>query len=164
MMSVSLRGAAFNLALLNAELLGQRTLQTSGVETGKCSHLTGFQTAVEQCYQTGEVGWVEDDNHVLHVRAVLLDVLAQSFGNLAVALQQVLAGHTGLTWSTARRDNVLCILEGFSHIGRSNDVSLVETALSHLLGNTFYGIGSKGNVVKTNLTCQAHHQGRLHHV
>ena len=47
------------------------------------------------------IGRVEDDHHVLHVRAVLLDEVAELGGNLAVALEKVFAGHTVLARGAA---------------------------------------------------------------
>ena len=89
-----------NLVLHYTELLSQCALQTGGVQTSEGSHLTRLQTRVQQCYQTSQVSGVEDDDDVLHVWAVLLDVLAQLLGNLTVASQQVLTGHTSLTGCT----------------------------------------------------------------
>ena len=93
-------GTTGNLILHHTELLGQSRLQTGGVQTSQRSHLTGLQTRVEQRHQTSQVSRIEDDHHVLYVRTELLDVLTQLLGNLAVACQQVLTGHTGLTRST----------------------------------------------------------------
>ena len=56
---------------------------------------------MEKHYETGEVGRIEDDNHVLNVRAVFLHVLSEILGNLAVTLEKVLTGHTLLARSTA---------------------------------------------------------------
>ena len=92
--------ATGNLVLHHAELLGESTLQTSGVQTGKSGNLTGLQARIEQCYQTGEVSGVEDDDNVLYIWTEFLDVLSQFLGNLTVAGEQILTGHASLTGST----------------------------------------------------------------
>ena len=56
---------------------------------------------MEKHHESGKVGWVEDHNHMLHVGAVLLDVLAEILGDLAVALEKILAGHALLAGSSA---------------------------------------------------------------
>ena len=149
-----------NLTLHHTELLGQCALQTGGVKTGEGCYLSGLQTRVQQCYQTGQVSGVKDDDDMLHVRAVLLDVLAQLFSNLTVTGQQVLTGHTGLTGSTTRRDDVLSVLESLLSVGGGNDVYVVETTLAHLFSYTL----GREYVVQTDFTCQTHHQGGLSHV
>ena len=91
---------AGNLILLNTELEGQSLLQTCRVEGSERSQLVGLQAAVDKSGQSGNVSGVEDHHHVLHVGAILLDVLTEVGGNLTVALQQILAGHASLTGST----------------------------------------------------------------
>ena len=161
LLTVSTVGSATSdLTLLHTKLLGEGRLQTGSVQTSQCGDLSGFQTRVQQGYQTSQVGGVEDDDYVLHVRAVLLDVLSQLLGNLTVAGEQVLTGHTSLTGSTTGRDDVLSVLESLLSIGGGYDVHIVETTLAHLLGYTLW----REYVIETDLTCQTHHQGGLCHV
>ncbi len=51
--------------------------------------------------ESRHVSRVEDDHDVVHIRAVLLDVVAELSRNLAVALEQILTGHAILAWSSA---------------------------------------------------------------
>ena len=55
---------------------------------------------------------------------------------------------------------LLDVLAKLLGISCSNDVHIVETTLAHLLCNTLW----RENVVKTNLSCQTHHQSGLSHV
>ena len=74
---------------------------------------------------------------MLHIGAVLLDVLAQFFGNLTVAGEQILTSHTSLTGCTTGRDDILCIGESLLSVGGSGDLHVTETALAHFLGHAF---------------------------
>ena len=92
--------ATGNLALHHVELLGKSALQAGRIKTSESGHLAGLQSTGKQSHKTSKVGRVEDDYHVLAVGAIALDVLAKAACNLAVALEQVLASHTSLAWST----------------------------------------------------------------
>ncbi len=93
--------ATFHLALHYVELLCKRALKACGVKSCESGNLRRFQTGIKQSNQSGKVSGVEDDNHVLNVRAIFLDILAQSLCNLAVAFEQVLTCHARLTRSAA---------------------------------------------------------------
>jgi len=154
-------GATCDFVLAYAELLGQSALQTGAVESGKRGHLTGLQTAIEQRDEAREVGGVEDDDDVLHVGAIGLDVLAEFTSNLAVALEEILAGHTLLTGSAAAGDDVLSILESLGHIGGGSEVDTVVTAVEHLFHHAFHS-GSV-DIVEAYVGRQLHGQRRLNH-
>ena len=49
--------------------------------------------------QSSHICGVEDHHHMLYIGAVLLDVVTEVGSNLAVALEQILTGHTSLTGS-----------------------------------------------------------------
>ena len=85
----------------HAELLSEGFLQTGAVEGSERGELLGLQTAVDKSGKGGDVSGVEDDDDVLHVRAILMDEIAELSSNLAVALEKVFAGHTLLTGCTA---------------------------------------------------------------
>ena len=153
-------GAAGDLALHHAKVLGQCALQAGRVEASQCGDLRGLQARVEQRDQPSEVGGVEDDDHMLHIRAILLDVLAQPLGNLAVALEQVLAGHAGLAGGTTAADDVLGTGESLGGIGGGSDLDITETTLTHLLGHTL----GREHIIQADIICQPHHQGSLNHV
>ena len=84
-------------SLAYAEVLGQRTLETSRVEGCKCSNLVGLQTRVNESYEAGDVGGVEDNHAELGIGAELLDVLTKLLGSLRVAYEQVFTCHALLT-------------------------------------------------------------------
>ena len=149
-----------NLILHHTELLGQCALQTSAVQSCQSGHLAGLQAAVQQGYQTCQVGRIEDNHHMLHIGAVGLDVLAQIFGNLAVACEQVLTCHAFLTGSTATGDDILCILESLCHVGGGSNVCIAESALAHFLGHTL----GREYVIETNVRSEIQHECALHHV
>ena len=156
----SVGGASSHLALHHAEFLGERALQTSGVESCECSHLSWFESRIEESYETSEVSRVKDDDHVLHVRAVGLDVLTQFLSDFAVASEEVLTSHTFLTRCTTRRDDVFCILECLCHVGGSHDVDIAETALSHFLSHSF----RREHIIEADVASKSHHEGSLYHI
>ena len=92
--------SASNLVLLYAELEGESLLQTCRVEGSERGQLVSLQTRVDESSEGGNVGGVEDNNYMLNVGAILLDVVTKVGSNLAVALEQILTGHTVLTGST----------------------------------------------------------------
>ena len=101
-LSVSAVGVcAGNLALLYAELLGERLLETGGVEGGESGDALGLKASMQHHSEAGEIGGVEDDDYMLYVGAVGLDVLSEVLGYLAVALEEILAGHAFLAGSSA---------------------------------------------------------------
>ena len=74
---------------------------------------------------------------MLHIGAVLLDVLAQFLSNLAVAGEQVFTGHASLTGSTTGRNDILRIGESLLGVGGGGNLHVTETALAHFLSHTF---------------------------
>jgi len=82
------------------------------------------------------------------------------FGVLAVAGEEVFAGHAFLTGRTAGRDDVFGVFEGLGHVGGSRDLRVVETALTHFFCHTF----GREYIVEANVGSETHHQGALHHV
>ena len=131
---------------------------------------------MDQSGQSGHVSGVEDDNHVLNVRAVLLDVVTEVSSDLAVALQQILTCHASLTRSTTRGDDVFSAGEsllgslgnllGIAHVlnGRSivGDVGTGECALLNLIEDTMNT--RLIDIVETYVRSKAEHQNALHHV
>ena len=97
---------------------------------------------------------------MLHVGAVVLDVLAQTLCNLAVALEQILTGHTGLAGSATARDDIFSTGECFLSIGGGSDVHVIETALAHFLGHAL----GREYVIQADVGSQAHREGGLNHV
>ena len=110
----------------------------------------------------GHVSRVENDNHVLYVRAVLPDIISELCCNLAVALEKVLAGHTFLAWSSTGRDNVLGIGECLLRVNGPGNIGTFETAVAHLLCNSLYARGV--DIIKTNVWGKTEHQCGLSHV
>ena len=76
---------------------------------------------------------------MLHVGAIGLDVLAELFGDFAVAFQEVFARHAFLAGCAAGGDDVFSVLEGLCHVGRGYDVYVAETALAHFFCHAFSG-------------------------
>ena len=89
-----------NCALRDTEFLCEVALQTGGVESCKGSELAWLQTGVDESCEGCHVSRVEDYHNVLYVRAVLLDIVTELSGNLAVAFEKVLSGHTFLAWGS----------------------------------------------------------------
>ena len=83
-----------------------------------------------------DIGRIEDNHHKLGVRAVLLDVVAEFCGNLAVALEEVLTGHAFLTGCAAAGDDVFCILEGLCGINCGSEVHALKCAVVHFCQDT----------------------------
>ena len=92
---------AGNLALLHAEFLRESFLQTGAVEGCEAGELLGFQAGVDEGGEGSDICRIEDNHHVLHIGAVLLDVVAEFGSDLAVALEKILAGHALLAGSAA---------------------------------------------------------------
>ena len=51
--------------------------------------------------ESGNVSRVKDNYNMLYVRAILLDIVTELSGDLAVAFEKILTGHTLFTRSTA---------------------------------------------------------------
>src|SRR2546421_5900870 len=85
--------AARDLLLHDAEVLSEPCLKPRTVERGESADSARRQTGVDQRREPRDIRWVEDDGHKCGVRAVLPDLLAQTFRDLAVALEQILARH-----------------------------------------------------------------------
>ena len=153
-------GAAGDFVLCHAKSLGQRAQQARGVECRERGHLAGLQARIKQRHQTGEVGGVEDNHHMLHVGTVALDVLAQILGNLAVAGEQVLAGHALPAWSAATGDDVLGTSIRLGGVGGGGDFHVAKATVAHLLGHAL----GREHVVEADVIGQTHHQGSLYHV
>ena len=117
---------------------------------------------MEEYDQTGQVSRVEDNDNVLDVGAILLDILAEFLGDLAVALQEVFPGHAGLAGSTAGRNDIFGILECDSRIGRPGDGGTLECAMGHLGDNAFQS--GFVNIVQADVRRQFQHHGRLGHI
>ena len=99
---------------------------------------------------------------MLYIGAICLDVLAKTACDLTVALQQILAGHACLTWSTTRRDDILGIGEGFLDVCSPGDVGTFETTVEHFLG---YALKTGSvNVIKANVWGHSHGECGLYHV
>ncbi len=99
---------------------------------------------------------------MFQVGAICLDIFSQLGSNFSIALQQVLAGHSVLTGSAARRNHVLRTGERFFHVGGEGEVHPFKTAVAHLFHHTFQALGKR--VVKADIGREAHHCSRLHHV
>ena len=117
---------------------------------------------MEQYHETGKVGRVEDNYDVLDIRAVFLDVLAEILRDLAVTLEQVLAGHAFLARGSSGRDNVLGTLESYLRVCGPSDVGAFESAMGHLGHDTLQTRFI--NVIKADVRCELEHHRRLGHV
>ena len=94
--------------------------------------------------------------------AVGADILTELLGDGSVALEQVLAGHAGLTCGAARRYDVLGIGEGLLDIRGIGYGGSFETAVEELLGHALEGRCE--GIVKTNVRRELHHESRLRHI
>ena len=93
---------------------------------------------------------------------ILLDVVAEVGSDLAVALEQVLAGHTVLAGSTTRGDDVLSTREGLFSINGVGDVGTLESTLLDLIE---YAMNARLiDIVEANVRSEAEHQNALYHV
>ena len=138
-----------NFVLLNAKLQCESLLQTGRVKGCEGCELVWLQTRVDESSKGSNVGRVEDDNDVLNLWAILLDVVAELGSNLAVALEEVLTGHTVFTWGTTGRNNILGTSESFSWV---NGVSYVYAREGTLLYFVEYAMYTwLIDVVKTNV-------------
>ena len=117
---------------------------------------------MEKDHETGQVGRVEDHDDVLDIGAILLDILAEILGDLAVALEEVLTGHAFLAGCTTGRDDVLGVLESLGGIGRPGDVGTFESAVRHLGDNaTQTGLI---HIIQAHVGGETQHQRGLGHV
>ena len=108
------------------------------------------------------IGRVEDNHNVVHIRAVLLDVVAELSGDLAVALEKILTGHAVLARSAAGRDDELSASESLLRISCPCDVRTRESAMIHFLG---YTVDSRfDDVIKTDVRSKTEHESGLSHV
>ena len=153
---------AGNLALLHTEFLCEGLLQTGAIEGCKAGELVGLEAGVDESGKGGDVGGVEDDHDVLHVRAILLDVVAEFSCDLAVALEEILAGHTLLTGSAAGRNNVFSIFECHGGIDGGGNVGTLESAVVDLCKNTLEA--GLIDIVKTYVRSETEHECGLGHV
>ena len=99
---------------------------------------------------------------MLHVGAVLLDVFTEVGSNLAVALEQVFAGHTLLAGSTTRGDDILSAREGYLGVNGIGEVGTRECAVAHLIVHAVYA--GLVDIIETDVGGEAEHQHALHHV
>ena len=97
-------------------MLSQGGLQAGAVEGRERRDAIRGEAGVDQGHQAGDVGRVEDHDHELGIGAVRLDVPAELGGDLGVALQQVLAGHSLFSGRTSRSDDVGSPGQGFSDV------------------------------------------------
>ena len=117
---------------------------------------------MNQSRQSRHISRVEDNHHMLHVRAIPLDILAKISRNLTVALEQILTSHTLLTRSTARRDDILCARESHLRVNRIRQVSPRESTMTHLIIYTMHT--RLINIIQADVRSEAQHQHRLNHV
>ena len=153
---------AGHLALLYAEVGCKLGLETGGIEGCKGGHLRRLEAGVEEDHQTGKVGRVEDDNDMLDIGAVLLDILSEVLGNLAVPLEKVFTGHAGLAGSSSGGDDIFCILEGDCRVGGPGDVCSGEGAVVHLGDHSLES--GLVDVIQAKIRCKLEHHGCLCHV
>ena len=151
-----------HLALLHLEVGGEFGLQTGRVEGGEGRHLAGLQAGVQEHHQTGQVGRVEDNDHVLNVRAILLDILTELLCDLAVAFQEVFAGHAGLAGGATGRDDVFCVLESNGGIRRPGEIDTLEGAMVHFGDNAFQT--GLIHIIEADVRSKLEHHGGLRHV
>ena len=151
-----------DLALLDAELLRQGFLQTGAVQGGEGGELFRSETGTDEGGEGGDIGRVEDHHDELHVRAVLLDVLAELGSDLAVALEEILAGHAFLTGCTTGGDDILRILESDGRVDGCGQVDTRESAVVHL-GEHALEAGLI-DVIQADVRREAEHGGSLDHV
>ena len=105
---------------------------------------------------------VEDNHHELGVRAVLLDVVAEFGSNLAVAFEEVFAGHALFTRCAAGGDDVLGARESLCGVDGGREVDALEGAVIHLCQNTLK-TGFE-DIVQADVGGKTEHSGRLGHV
>ena len=153
---------AGDLALLYAELLGQGFLKTGAVQRGQRGELGRLEAGVDEGSESGDIGRVEDNYHELGVRAVLLDVVTEFGGNLAVALEEVLTGHALFTGRTAGGNNVLGTLESLCRVNGGREIDALEGAVVHLGQNALEA--RLENIVQADVGGKTEHGGRLGHV
>ncbi len=165
-----------HFVLLYTELQGQGLLQTGRVEGCQRGQLIGLQTRVDQCGQSGNVGRVEDNDNMLHIGAILADVVTEVSGNFAIAFEQILTCHASLTRSTTRRNDVLstceCLLGSLSHLLGVAHVLYCGSVVSHigtgecaLLNLIKYAMNTGLiDIVKANVRSKTEHQCALDHV
>ena len=151
-----------HLALLDTELLGKSLLQTGAVEGGEGGELLRLQSGTDKSGDGGDISRVENDHDELHVRAVLLDVLTELSGDLAVALEKILTGHALFTGSSTGGDDVLGVGESLFRVDGGSDVDTREGAVVHLSENTLQT--GLEDVVKANVGGKLEHGRCLGHV
>ena len=146
----------------NVEPFYELMLQTCAVERGESRHLRGFQTRIQQCDQTGDVGRIEDHDHMLYIGAIGVHIFAELLGNLSIAFKKVFAGHTGFAGCAAAVHYILGIGESFLDIGSEGEIYTFESAGIEFFGHAFKCGGIW--IVKTDIGCKMHHHGCLCHV
>ena len=154
--------STYHLILLYAKLSSESLLQASRVKSSKRSELVGLQTRVNKSGKSGNVSGIEDYYHMLYVRAVLLDIVAKLSSNLAVAYEQILAGHTVFTRSTTRRDDVLSTRESNLRVNRIREICTRECAMAHFFIYTVYA--RLEDVIQADVRSKTEHECRLNHV
>ena len=110
----------------------------------------------------GHIGGIEDDNDMLDIGAVLLDEVTEFGGYLAIALEEVFAGHALLAGSATGRNDILGVLESHFGIYGPGDVGTFECAVVNLFGDTVYA--GFIDVVKTDVGGKAEHERGLGHI
>ena len=117
---------------------------------------------MDESGESRHIGRVEDNHNVVDIRAVLLDVVTELSGDLAVALEKILAGHTVLAWSAAGRDDELGACESLLRIGCPSHVGTWKSAVVHFLGHT---VDSRfDDVIETDVRSKTEHKSGLSHV
>ncbi|CUQ26797.1 Uncharacterised protein [Segatella copri] len=117
---------------------------------------------MDKCCKSCNVSWVEDNNYVLNLWAVLLDVVTKFCSNLAVTLKKILTSHTLLTRSTTRRNNIFSTSESLLWVNSISYVNTWECALLNLIENTMYTWLE--DIIKTDVWSKTEHQSALYHV
>ena len=91
---------------------------------------------MKKCHKSSKVSRIEDDDNMLHIRAVRPDVLAELLCNLAVALEKVLAGHALLARRSAGRYHILGAGKGLLDIVCIGNVRSVKCTVIHFFCHT----------------------------
>ena len=83
------------------DLLGIfRTAEKLGLLTAKGKEVLALAIWNDEHQRSCYVSWVEDNNNMVYIWAILLDVVTELSSDLAVTLEEVLTSHTLLTRST----------------------------------------------------------------
>ena len=112
--------------------------------------------------ETGQVGRVEDYDNMLYIRAIRLYILAELLGDLAVALEKVLSGHSLFAGSSAGRNDIFRVFVCLLDIRSVGNVGAIECTMIHFLGNPFQPLCIR--IIQTEVRSKSHHHSGLCHV